>query len=136
MFNRLSKKNKTLDQLVINTIIAEGVSLTGNIKGENVIRIDGNIDGNIEMGQGIIVGEKSFIKGSLHSDSIIVSGKLIGDLTCKDLHIKDTGVIKGNIIVDFLKVDMGGRYSGSLQMDVDTGTPSPEVITYEASANG
>jgi cytoskeletal protein CcmA (bactofilin family) len=132
MFKKLFKNNtKKLDQLPINTIIADEVSIIGNIKGKNTIRIDGNVEGNIEMAKGIILGAKSFVKGSLNSDSIIVYGKLNGDLICKELHIKNTGIIDGNIVVDILKVDMGGRYSGSLRMDMKDGNNTPEDITTE-----
>lgn len=126
---------KKLDQLPINTIIAEGVSVTGNIKGKKTIRIDGSVDGNVDMVEGIILGAKSFIKGSLSSNSVIIHGKLTGDLTCQELHIKNTGVIEGNIIVDLLKVDMGGRYSGSLKMDMKNPIESPEDILFETSDN-
>ncbi|SMC37526.1 bactofilin family protein [Moheibacter sediminis] len=121
MFTKSTKEIKNdLNQLQINTVIAGGISIAGDIKGETAIRIDGNVEGNVDMKKGIVIGDKSIIKGSLNSDAIIVFGKLIGNLKCKTLQIKNTGIIEGDIIADSLEVEMGGMYNGTLKMDTAT----------------
>ncbi|WP_312766195.1 polymer-forming cytoskeletal protein [Epilithonimonas sp.] len=127
----LQKRKKNLDQLAISTTIAHGVKLNGNIKGDHVIRVDGEIEGDIMMGEGIIVGGTSVIKGSLCSDSIKISGRLIGDLTCRELYITDTGIVEGDLVVEFLKVDTGGKYSGHLRMDRGSESKTPCIQAIE-----
>jgi cytoskeletal protein CcmA (bactofilin family) len=136
MLNKLFKNsNKNIEELSIKTVIAGGVSITGNIKGDQTIRIDGNVDGNIEMTEGIILGEKSFIKGSLYSDSVVVYGKLNGDISCKVLYIKNTGIIDGDITTGSIEVDMGGRYNGTLRMDMVAEITDFDTITMESAGN-
>jgi len=124
MFNKSHKETKdNLNQLQINTVIATGINIIGDIKGESAIRIDGNVEGNVDMKKAIIIGEKGLVKGSLNSDAVIVFGKLTGNLKCKTLQIKNSGIIDGDITTESLEVDMGGKYNGNLKMEIPNFKP-------------
>lgn len=110
------EKSKNLTNLPIETVIAEGITIQGDILGEGAIRIDGKVEGNVQLSKGVILGEKAEIIGSVKSSEVIVFGKLNGNLECKDLYIKSTGKIDGNILVNAFAVDMGGKYNGNLKM--------------------
>ncbi|TXH22178.1 MAG: polymer-forming cytoskeletal protein [Chitinophagaceae bacterium] len=118
MFNKNNTKaEKTnIDNLPISTILDENISLKGDITGEGAIRIDGKVEGNIDLNKGIILGEKAEVTGTLKSNIIVVHGKLYGNLNCQQLFIKSTGLIDGDIEVDAFEVEMGGKYNGHLQM--------------------
>jgi len=118
MFSKstLKEKNKSLQNLPIDTVIADGITITGDISGKGAIRIDGRIEGNIQMEKGVILGEKAEIIGSVKSSEVVVYGKMTGDLECKELYIKSTGKIEGNILVNAFSVEMGGKYNGTLKM--------------------
>lgn len=118
MFSKstLKEKNKSLQNLPIDTVIADGITITGDISGKGAIRIDGRIEGNIQMEKGVILGEKAEIIGSVKSSEVVVYGKMKGDLECKELYIKSTGKIEGNILVNAFSVEMGGKYNGTLKM--------------------
>lgn len=119
MFTKSTKELKNvLNQLEITTVVASGISINGDVSGDTAIRIDGNVEGNVDMKKAIIIGDKGCIKGSLTSDAIIVFGRLTGNLNCKTLQIKNTGVIEGDITTESLEVDMGGKYNGNLKMNV------------------
>ena len=119
MFNKSTSKEKSkiLTNLAIDTVIADGITLKGDIMGEGAIRIDGKVEGNVELNKGVILGEKAEVVGSIKSSEVVIYGKLIGDLTCKELHIKSSGRIDGNILVNSFSVEMGGKYNGSLKMN-------------------
>ena len=118
MFNKSTSKpeKNNLDNIPINTVIDEGMLVKGNISGDGAIRVDGKIEGNIDLTKGIILGEKSEINGAIKSDIIIVHGKLKGNLSCRQLYIKSTGVIEGDIEVGAFEVELGGKYNGTLKM--------------------
>lgn len=118
MFNKSKseKNSKSLTNMPIDTVIAEGISIKGDIIGSGAIRIDGKVEGNVELSKGIILGEKAEIIGRLKSIDIIVYGKLIGDLECRDLYIMESGRLEGNLTVNRFSVEMGGKYSGNLKM--------------------
>lgn len=113
---KLKRRTKNIEELSVNTIISSGVLFNGDMKGPGVIRIDGHVEGNILLEEGVILGEKSQVKGSVTSDIVAVYGKLEGDIACRVLYIKSSGIVEGKIKTVSISVDMGGRYNGSLIM--------------------
>ena len=54
-------------------IIGEGATIKGEIKEENEITIQGNVDGDIEC-KDLIVGKTGSIKGKIKADTLMVEG--------------------------------------------------------------
>ena len=116
-----SKKNikpstSRIDSMPITTVLGADIVFTGDVKGDSVIRIDGKIDGNISLKQGVVLGEKAYIKGDINSDYVIIYGNIIGNITCKELLVRKSGVINGDIQTENIEIEMGGRYNGKLTM--------------------
>ncbi|MBS1526612.1 MAG: polymer-forming cytoskeletal protein, partial [Bacteroidetes bacterium] len=61
-----SKKNKVeLGQQVISTLISEGCVFDGNMKAPAYVRIEGRINGDVTVDEGLILGEKGVITGNI-----------------------------------------------------------------------
>lgn len=118
MFNKSTTKNKTknFNNLPIDTVIADGILIKGDIIGEGAIRINGRVEGNVDLNKGVILGEKAEVIGSVKSNEVVIYGKLNGDLECEDFYINETGRIDGNMLVNRFSVEMGGKYNGNLKM--------------------
>ncbi len=120
MFKFNQKRQTTasqIDSMPITTVIGQETTFHGNISGENTIKIDGNVLGNVSVSKGIILGEKSWVKGNLESGHIIVYGQIDGNVTCRELILKNSAVINGDISTDALEIEMGGKYNGKLRMN-------------------
>jgi cytoskeletal protein CcmA (bactofilin family) len=112
-----SKKNKIeLDQQVISTLISEGCLLDGNLKAPAYVRIEGQINGDVTIDEGLILGEKGLIKGSVVTKEMIVYGTVNGNLNVQSLEIRGTGRITGDIKTQVLQVEPGGSHNGKLSM--------------------
>lgn len=109
---RISK----LDSMPITTVVGNDIFFKGDIQGEGIIRVDGKVEGHISSKQGIILGEKSDVEGCLESDNIIIFGQIRGSIKSKELILKSTGIVFGEIISDFLEVEMGCKYDGNLKI--------------------
>ena len=72
-----------LDSLPITTVVGNDMSFKGDIHGDGIIRIDGKVEGNISSKQGIILGEKANVEGSLESDNVIIFGHIKGSIKIK-----------------------------------------------------
>ncbi|SCD22182.1 Polymer-forming cytoskeletal [Proteiniphilum saccharofermentans] len=105
-----------LDSLPITTVVGNDMSFKGDIHGDGIVRIDGKVEGNISSKQGIILGEKANVEGSLESDNVIIFGHIKGSIKSKELILKTTGSVQGDIVSDFLEVEMGSKYDGSLKI--------------------
>ncbi|RBQ04572.1 bactofilin family protein [Pedobacter miscanthi] len=113
------KKNnqiKDLNQQEISTLIGLGFTITGELKGKAVIRIDGTVIGNVNVEGGIVLGEKGMIKGDIQTDSAIIYGTVNGNVKAQNLEIKKTGKVNGDIKTEAIEIEMGAQYNGKLEM--------------------
>jgi len=113
------KKNnqiKDLNQQEISTIIGLGFTITGELKGKAVIRIDGTVIGNVNVEGGIVLGEKGMIKGDIQTASAIIYGTVNGNVKTQNLEIKKTGRVNGDIKTDTIEIELGAQYNGKLEM--------------------
>ncbi len=112
-----SKKDKiALDQQAISTFIAEGAIIDGNLKAPAVARLDGQIIGDVNIAEGLILGEKGVIQGNVTTKDMVVYGVINGNITVESLEIKSTGKINGEIKTGALLVETGAIYNGTLSM--------------------
>lgn len=114
------KKNKQvqidINQQEISTLIGEGFMLTGELTGKSVVRIDGRVTGNINVENGIILGEKGVIVGDIQTISAIIYGTVNGNVKVSQLEIKKTGKVNGDIRTETLEIEFGAQYNGKLEM--------------------
>ena len=79
--------------------IGQGVVVEGRITSSQDLRIDGRVDGTIEVGDHVLmVGARAAVKANLVARSILISGTVIGNVTATDrLDLQATGSIEGDI---------------------------------------
>ena len=65
------------------TQIRQGSIITGNLKSEQSIRVDGNITGDLLSNEKIIIGVNGEIGGNLRGTDITIEGYVNGDVMCK-----------------------------------------------------
>ena len=94
------------DDISINTIIGKGSAISGNMKVNGFIRIDGDIDGSLETDGNVIVGENARIRGDLTAKSVIIGGIIKGNIKAHESVklLADAAVI-GDVISRKVQVD-------------------------------
>lgn len=118
--NKRTSNNSNPAPLNINTVIAEEMTIAGNIDGEESIRIDGKVKGDITITNTVILGEKSVIEGDIYTNHVILYGKSIGNISCKRLDIKATGQLLGNIDTESIDIEKGGIVNGVITMKAES----------------
>jgi len=112
-----SKKDKVaLDLQAISTLISEGCVVAGNLKAPAVARVDGQVNGDVQVAEGLILGEQGVITGNVLTREMVVYGTVQGNIAVESLEIKGTGKITGDIATETLLVETGGVYNGHLTM--------------------
>lgn len=101
------------DDISINTVIGNGSTITGNLKVNGFVRIDGDIDGNLETDGNVIVGENARIRGSIKAKSVILGGIIIGDIHAEEsVKLLSMSVIYGDIISHKVQIDENVLFHG------------------------
>jgi cytoskeletal protein CcmA (bactofilin family) len=98
--------------------IGQGVSIDGKIVSNQDIRIDGNVQGSIEVGaHELVLGVGSEVRANINARSVLVGGTLHGDVTVTDrLQIQSTGVLLGDIVAPRLIILDGGLLRGKAEV--------------------
>ena len=70
------------------------------------MRVDGDIDGNLECSGAVIVGEKARIRGNITARSVTVSGIVLGDIWAPEgVHLAHSSVVMGDVQTHNFKTD-------------------------------
>ena len=96
-------------------IIGEGATIKGEIKEENEITIQGNVDGDIEC-KDLIVGKTGSIKGKIKADTLTVEGSVEGEINIKDLlKLMSSSYVSGKVCYGSLHINEGGKLIGEFE---------------------
>ena len=101
------------DDISINSIIGAGTVIRGDIKVNGFVRIDGDIDGNLETSGNLIIGEKARIQGNIIARSITVGGIIKGNITATvSVKLLSSSVVLGNIQTHNFQADENVIFNG------------------------
>ena len=102
-----------IDDISINTILGHGSAITGNIKINGFVRIDGDIDGNLETDGNIIIGENARIRGNVKAKSVIVGGIVLGNIEAsRSIKVLATSAVIGDIVSHKVQVEQNAIIHG------------------------
>jgi cytoskeletal protein CcmA (bactofilin family) len=104
----------TVDNSESSLMIGEGVIITGTIKANSKVTIQGTVDGDIEC-KNITISKSGNVKGKIKTDTITVEGKVEGEINANDvLNIKSQGHVSGKVFYDEIQIEEGGKISGEI----------------------
>jgi cytoskeletal protein CcmA (bactofilin family) len=114
----LGNKNKT-NVKATDTLVGECTICEGKIISEASLRIEGQMNGEIECEGDITIGENAVVQCSIHARDVILAGKVKGNIHTKGkLIVMSTGVLIGNIDVRSFVIQEGGVFQGSSMMNM------------------
>lgn len=100
-----------------STVITKGVVLSGALKGDGVVQIEGVVEGELELNGSVIVTSTGLVKGPVAADVVRVAGCIEGSVSARDhLRLERTGTIQGDVSTGSLVVEDGGLLNGRSTM--------------------
>ncbi len=101
----------------VNTI-CEGTEIVGDIKTNGEIRIDGQLEGNLDAKGKVVVGPTGSVKGQIACKNCDVQGKVEGKIEVGQLlSLKNSSKITGDIITHQLGIEPGATFNGNCKMN-------------------
>ncbi|MFA5817947.1 MAG: polymer-forming cytoskeletal protein [Bacteroidales bacterium] len=111
----MAKYNET-DSTTIN-LISNGTDITGDIKSNGDIRIDGSLTGNLNTKGKVVIGPTGKVSGEVICKNSEVSGIIEGKITVGQLlNLKASSKILGDISTSKLSIEPGAVFSGNCKM--------------------
>jgi cytoskeletal protein CcmA (bactofilin family) len=101
------------------SIIASGTVITGDIVADGVVKIEGEVNGNVQAGQQVLVSRGGTIRGDVRTRQAVVGGTVAGSVVADErVEVQSTASIEGDVATQRLVVMEGGRINGGLEMRV------------------
>ena len=107
-----SKQSRAKSQRSATTLIAKGCSVSGQLRLENNIQVDGSIDGQIHVEKTLVISESGVVSGEIFAQHVIVNGEFEGTCHADKIEILNKGQVTGTLYSDDLSIEQGGRFNG------------------------
>ncbi|MGZ8583033.1 MAG: bactofilin family protein [Actinomycetota bacterium] len=119
------------------TIVGAGARLEGNVVSAGNLRIDGQVNGQINADGDVTLSPQSQVEADIRAQNVSVGGKFKGNLIVKGkAHLARGGRIEGNITSKTLVVEEGGIFHGQSIMDGGSTAPAQQGRPEQADAKG
>lgn len=101
----------------VENTIGTGTRVCGDIRGPGGVRIDGTVEGAVEVDGPVVVGEGGTVEGGIRGRDIVILGRVRGDVHAGGhLEIGPKGKIAGDVTMESFRLHKGGVFRGTSRM--------------------
>ncbi len=98
-------------------IITNGTVIKGDITATGDFRLDGTLEGNIQLNGKLVVGDTGGVNGNVLCMNANIIGTVNGNLSVKELlSLHSTARVKGDILINKLSIEPGAVFTGKCCM--------------------
>jgi cytoskeletal protein CcmA (bactofilin family) len=122
--------------------IGKSVVIKGELSGSEDLFLDGQVTGTIELrGNTLTVGPNGQVHADIHARSVILHGKLEGDILATDrVELRKSAIMVGSITTQRVSVEDGAYLKGQMDTQKDgakaeTRVAAPSVSSPAMSAS-
>ncbi len=132
----MGKLNETDNQTI--NLISNGTDITGDIRSNGDIRVDGALTGSLTTKGKVVIGPTGKINGEIYCKNSEVSGTIEGKISIGQLlTLKASSKITGDIETFKLSIEPGAKFTGSCKMtETESNGGPPPGRTKEAERTG
>jgi cytoskeletal protein CcmA (bactofilin family) len=100
------------------SVIGPTLVFKGELSADEDLVIEGHIEGTIaHHKKHLTIGKQGRVKADIHASSVIVEGRLVGDIHSEGIVSLANGAdVKGNIFCSRIVMEDGARFKGKIDM--------------------
>ncbi len=131
MFERERDAVSTPETNATSAFLGKGSRVTGKLVCEGSGRIEGQVEGEIAAQDTLIIGESAVVNAQIKCVSIVVQGRVNGDITAaKRIEIRAPGKVFGNITTPSLVIHEGTTFKGQCTMGDAEAAKTPKIAPF------
>jgi cytoskeletal protein CcmA (bactofilin family) len=116
-------------------VMNSDVEVKGNIKFAGELTFDGKLDGEIQSDGILNLGENAVIKGNLNVNTVVLRGKINGNVTAKEkVDIKSKTELFGDVRAAKLVIEEGVTFVGKTEVNPNKVAPSAPAAPKSGEA--
>ena len=113
-------------------VLASDVEIKGTLKFNGELSFEGKLDGEIQTEGILTLGDSAVINGNISAQSVVVRGKVTGNITAKEkIEIKAKAELFGDIRATKLIIEEGVTYVGKTEVNPNKVSPTAPPRTME-----
>jgi cytoskeletal protein CcmA (bactofilin family) len=106
-------------------VLTSDVEIKGNLKFSGELTFDGKLEGEIQTDGVLNLGESCVINGNINAQSVVVRGKITGNINAKEkIEIKAKAELFGDIRATKLTVEEGVTFVGRTEVNPNKVAPT------------
>lgn len=111
------------------SIIASGTFITGDIRADGTLKIEGEVLGNVQAAQQVLLARGSRVKGDVMAREAVIGGVVEGAIRASErVEIQATAVVQGDVTTQRIVIAEGGLVNGGLVMTKKPAAGGPELV--------
>ncbi len=134
--------SKKIKSSKIDTLVGQGVEVTGDVKFQGGLHLDGTIKGNVitaddAEGSVLVVSDRGRIEGDVHVAYAVINGEVAGNVYASEkLELSAHARISGNVEYNLLEMASGAEINGTMLHNADAVKRQvPKLEKEETPAN-
>jgi cytoskeletal protein CcmA (bactofilin family) len=106
-------------------VLGSDVEIKGTLKFTGELTFEGKLEGEIHTDGTLNLGDSAVINGNIEAQSVVVRGKVNGNITAKEkIDIKAKAELFGDIKATKLVIEEGVTYVGKTEVNPNKVTPT------------
>ncbi|MBN2398794.1 MAG: polymer-forming cytoskeletal protein [Candidatus Aminicenantes bacterium] len=100
----------------LKNILSASTVITGEIKGQGDLSLDGQLTGNIDINGLLFVGKKGNFNGEAAAENMVIEGRVEGQIKANiKIEIRSSGHVLGNVICQQIVIAEGAFLDGKVK---------------------
>src|SRR6266704_4260287 len=110
-------------------VLNADVEIKGNLRFAGELTLEGKLEGEINSDGTLQLGDSAVVNGNINVGSVVVRGKVTGNVAAKDkIEIKTKAELFGDIRSSKLVIEEGVTFVGKTEVNPNKVTPTAPVV--------
>lgn len=104
------------ESLEATTVIGADTIISGTIRAQGSVLIDGRVEGDICTDDVLMIGEGAIVVGNIYAGSVICRGLIVGDIVAsEEVELLESASLNGTVRAPVFSVDGGALLTDNVE---------------------